>query len=165
MKKLFALATCAALMSSAVFAANEPAAQTDSKQTEQKEAPKYQLGLYVFDVSTKVPTNLNKTEISRSSKQQLCWIAAGEFKAKNDVVEEFTAPAKMQFNVQPELGVSVASADKKSHIITSKRDGMNEGKNVSSCWSFDKKDPRGKYSIAVKINNISFPSLNFIVVN
>lgn len=162
MKKLFALATCAVLLSSAAFAAEKPNAQPEAQQ---KDAPKYQLGLTVFDVSSKVPTNLNKTEISRSSKQQLCWVAVGEFQPKNDVVEVFTAPAKMQFNVQPELGVSVSSADKKSHTITTKRDGMNEGKNVSSCWTFDKKDPRGKYTIAVKINDVTFEPLKFTVVN
>lgn len=165
MKKLFTLAACAALLSTSVFAATDPAAQTDEQKTEQKEAPKYQLGLTVFDMSSKVPTNLNKTEISRSSKQQLCWVAEGDFKAKNDVVEVFTAPAKMQFNVQPELGVSVASADKKTHTITSKRDGINEGKNISSCWAFDQKDPRGKYTITVKINNVTFEPITFKVVN
>lgn len=159
MKTLFAVTACAALMSASVWA--EEATTPASTQE-----PEYMLKLSVFDMSGKIPKDLNTLDVSRSAKkQQLCWVAKGHFQVKNDVVEEFVSPSKMTVNISPKLGKSVSSKDKKTHTVTTKRDSINDGKIVSACWEFTPSDPRGQYAFTVKINDVTFDTLKFRVTN
>lgn len=57
-----------------------------------------------------------------------------------------------------------SSEDKKTHTITSQRDSLNDGKLVINCWSFDQKDPRGKYTIFIKLGEMEYGPLAFTVV-
>ncbi len=153
MKKTLALFLTTTLLSTAALA-------TNAKKVANPSTPR--LYLSVIDVSASKPVDLQKTEISRSAKQQLCWSATGGiFPTPSEVTEVFTSPKPTTFQAGDSF--SMSSADKKVHTITSKKTPSNDNKVVSGCWQFDKTDPTGQYSLSVKIGNIQYGQLNFKV--
>ena len=149
MKKALIIAALSASLSTQVALSETP--------NDQEQQSRLYLGVY--DVSSKLPVLLDKLEISRSSKkQQLCWQINGSFG------KIFTSPAKANFYISSDIGMVTSSEDKKTHTITSQRDSLNDGKLVINCWSFDQKDPRGKYTIFIKLGEIEYGPLAFTVV-
>ena len=71
---------------------------------------------------------------------------------------------QLNFYISSDIGMVTSSEDKKTHTITSQRDSLNDGKLVINCWSFDQKDPRGKYTIFIKLGEMEYGPLTFTVV-
>ena len=118
--------------------------------------------LNVYDVSSKSPSLVKGTQISRSQNQQLCWSSLNvPLTGRVRIAEAFYAPAPTNFASE---GMSVtASEDKKEFLIVG--DVIAKDKeNITRCWKFGKSDPIGKYGMEVQIGNYVFRNLAFEVV-
>lgn len=148
--------TLVSLFLSTNLFANTPAPQST-------EVPQPKLVLQVMDFSRKVATALPENKLSRSNaKLQLCWTAFDmPFLPTNHVVQQISSPRGGKFVAT--VGSSISSKDGTTHTITSTMEDKGRGA-LSQCWQFDKTDPIGKYSIAVRINNTNFPAMPFEIV-
>lgn len=139
---------------------NQAIAQTSSQESKQP-----MLSLEVFDSSSSVPSVVEGRKFSVSKKNlDLCWTAFNmPVLANNSVVEVFVAPKKATFIAE---GSQVSkSKDGKKHTITSTfSTKQTDFDLVRKCWRFDKKDPLGKYTVEIQVNNIKFPAQTFHVV-
>lgn len=157
MKKYLALATSLFVASSVAFAEEKPTQPANSM------ADQPRIALFVLDSSGKVARPLPTTtySIKNSKIYQLCWTAVKlPFKATNEVVEVFNAPDKSVFTAKN--GSVISSKDQKTHEITYRKPSVNN-EAISNCWRFDKTDPKGSYSLQVRVNDIQFPVQTFTV--
>ena len=107
---------------------------------------------------------LNKKETSRSNKtEKVCWVATGNFGKKATVSETFKAQAQSEFTSSIENAKVVSSPNKKLHTITYTRPTLENGKYMMNCWTFDRRDPIGKYVLTVKIGKHEFEKQVFHV--
>ncbi|QIW16142.1 hypothetical protein A4G20_07260 [Pasteurellaceae bacterium RH1A] len=152
MKKFITIALAAAL-ASPVFAA------------EQKQAPEHppRLVLSVFDFSGKVPKDTKSLKLSRSNKNlRLCWYTLDTpVKETALVIEEFTSPKGGKF-ISPNM-TTQSSNNNTRHVVTRNKHKSVNSEYVETCWTFDKRDPIGQYSLAVKVDDIHFPALKFSI--
>ena len=98
----------------------------------------------------------NKTE-------KVCWVAVGDFGKKATVSEIFKAQAPTAFPSSIENAKVVSSPNKKIHTITYTRPTLENGKYMMNCWTFDRRDPIGKYVLTVKIGKHEFEKQVFYV--
>lgn len=123
------------------------------------------LSVEVFDSSTGMPRIIEGRKFSVSKKNlDLCWTAFNvPITSNNSTVEVFVAPRKATFVSQ---GSKISkSKDGKKHTITSPfSTTQTDFDLVRKCWKFDKKDPLGKYTLEVQVNDIKFPPQTFHVV-
>ncbi|WGE32615.1 pseudouridine synthase [Actinobacillus genomosp. 2] len=155
MKKHLMLAM--GLLSSVTAIANTTPDTTPAKET------RPMLAIYLLDLNGKVAKPIRSTTYSVSQKNlHLCWEAVNvPFTAKNQVTEIFNAPAPAKFTEQ---GVTVVSSnDGKTHTI-SRQLASHNNEFIRKCWKFDKTDPKGEYTLQVRINNIEFPAMPFNIV-
>lgn len=148
------------LISYSAFA-EEPAKQTTT-QPQVDNRP--MLNLFIVDRSNKVEKVIEglKYSLKQSKQQRLCWRAVNiPFQPKNAVTEIFTSPRKSNF-ADPTVSV-VSSKDGKKHTVTSYISTINN-EYIARCWGFDNKDPIGKYTLEVNVNDIHFPPANFEIV-
>ncbi|MGX2955964.1 hypothetical protein ACWIW6_06825 [Ursidibacter sp. B-7004-1] len=152
-----ALALALGILSTTVFAEDKVQQESLEKSLEPK------LALTIYDTSNKVPRAVEGLKYSLKAKNlSLCWTAFDmPFIQSNKVVELFHSPKAGKFT--DTSGSSVSSKDKKQHTIENYLPSVN-GQYIHRCWNFDKKDPLGKYSVEVQINDIKFPALSFEVV-
>lgn len=158
MKKYLTLATSLFAMSNIAFAEEKPV-----QSSIQSSAKPPMMTLYVLDSSSKVARPLQTTTYSVKNTQihKLCWTAVNiPFKASNEVVETFVAPAKSTFMAKE--GSVISSEDKTKHEITYRKPSSNN-ESISNCWQFDNSDPKGKYTLQIRVNNILFPTQTFEV--
>ncbi|MDH2925486.1 hypothetical protein EV693_10524 [Nicoletella semolina] len=122
--------------------------------------PKLRFG--VFEVKEKGSRLLESNQFSVSNKEhKLCWAAFDmPFDVSNTVIEVFYSPKKAKF-IDTIQQVST-SEDGKTHTVTSKLPSQ-QGKFIERCWTFDKNDPLGKYSVDIQVNDIIFPTQYFEV--
>ena len=98
----------------------------------------------------------NKTE-------KVCWVAVGDFGKKATGSETFKAQAPSEFTSSIENAKVVSSPNKKIHTITYTRPTLENGKYMMNCWTFDRRDPIGKYVLTVKIDKHEFEKQVFYV--
>ncbi|KAE9540353.1 hypothetical protein HT665_01080 [Ursidibacter maritimus] len=155
MNKTLALAL--GLLSTTVFAEDKIQQASPEKAVEPK------LTLTIYDTSNTVPRAIEGLKYSLKAKNlSLCWTAFDmPFIQSNKVIELFHSPKASKFT--DASASTVSSKDKKQHTIENYLPSVN-GQYIHRCWNFDKKDPLGKYSVEVQINNIKFPALSFEVV-
>lgn len=159
MKKIFAFALITTLFSAGAFAA-----APESKDTTKDTANEPTIYLSVFDRTQEPSPDLNKKETSRSNKaEKVCWVAIGNFGEKATVSETFKAQAKIEFSSTIENAKVVSSPNKKLHTITYTRPTLENGKYMMNCWTFDRRDPIGKYVLTVKIDKHEFEKQVFYV--
>ena len=161
MKKIFAFALITTLFSVGAFAA-----APESKDTTKDTTNEPTIYLSVFDRTNEpAPSpDLNKKETSRSNKaEKVCWVAAGNFGKKATVSETFKAQAPSEFTSSIENAKVVSSPNKKLHTITYTRPTLENGKYMMNCWTFDRRDPIGKYVLTVKIGKHEFEKQVFYV--
>ena len=161
MKKIFAFALITTLFSVGAFAA-----APESKDTTKDTTNEPTIYLSVFDRTNEpAPSpDLNKKETSRSNKaEKVCWVAAGNFGKKATVSETFKAQAPSEFTSSIENAKVVSSPNKKIHTITYTRPTLENGKYMMNCWTFDRRDPIGKYVLTVKIGKHEFEKQVFHV--
>ena len=161
MKKIFAFALITTLFSVGAFAA-----APESKDTTKDTTNEPTIYLSVFDRTNEpAPSpDLNKKETSRSNKaEKVCWVAAGNFGKKATVTETFKAQAPSEFTSSIENAKVVSSPNKKLHTITYTRPTLENGKYMMNCWTFDRRDPIGKYVLTVKIGKHEFEKQVFYV--
>ena len=158
MKKISTFALIATLFSTCTFAAPE---SKDASKEQKNESAIY---LSVFDRTQEPSPDLNKKETSRSNKaEKVCWVAIGNFGEKATVSETFKAQAKIEFSSTIENAKVVSSPNKKLHTITYTRPTLENGKYMMNCWTFDRRDPIGKYVLTVKIGKHEFEKQVFYV--
>ena len=159
MKKISTFALIATLFSaSALAAAPKP---KDASKEQKNESAIY---LSVFDRTQEPSPDLNKKETSRTNKaEKVCWVAAGDFGKKATVSETFKAQAPTAFTSSIENAKVVSSPNKKLHTITYTRPTLENGKYMMNCWTFDRRDPIGKYVLTVKIGKHEFEKQVFYV--
>ena len=58
----------------------------------------------------------------------------------------------------------VSAPNKKIHTITYTRPTLENGKYMMNCWTFDRRDPIGKYVLTVKIGKHEFEKQVFHVI-
>ena len=161
MKKIFAFALITTLFSVGAFAA-----APESKDTTKDTTNEPTIYLSVFDRTNEpAPSpDLNKKETSRSNKaEKVCWVAAGNFGKKATVSETFKAQAPSEFTSSIENAKVVSSPNKKIHTITYTRPTLENGKYMMNCWTFDRRDPIGKYVLTIKIGKHEFEKQVFYV--
>ena len=161
MKKISTFALIATL-----FSASALAAAPKSKDTAKDAANEPTIYLSVFDRTNEpAPSpDLHKKEMSRSKKtEKVCWVAAGDFGKKATVSETFKAQAPSEFTSSIENAKVVSSSNKKIHTITYTRPTLENGKYMMNCWTFDRRDPIGKYVLTVKIGKHEFEKQVFYV--
>ena len=161
MKKIFAFALITTLFSVGAFAA-----APESKDTTKDTTNEPTIYLSVFDRTNEpAPSpDLSKKETSRSNKaEKVCWVAAGNFGKKATVSETFKAQAPSEFTSSIENAKVVSSPNKKIHTITYTRPTLENGKYMMNCWTFDRRDPIGKYVLTVKIDKHEFEKQVFYV--
>ena len=162
MKKIFAFALITTLFSAGTFAAAPESKDTTKKDT----ANEPTIYLSVFDRTNEpAPSpDLNKKEMSRTNKaEKVCWVAAGNFGKKATVSETFKAQAPSEFSSSIENAKVVSSPNKKIHTITYTRPTLENGKYMMNCWTFDRRDPIGKYVLTIKIGKHEFEKQVFYV--
>ena len=162
MKKISIFALIATLFSTCTFAAAPESKDTTKKDT----ANEPTIYLSVFDrMNEPAPSpDLNKKEMSRTNKaEKVCWFAAGGFGKKATVSETFKAQATSEFTSSIENAKVVSSSNKKIHTITYTRPTLENGKYMMNCWTFDRRDPIGKYVLTVKIGKHEFEKQVFYV--
>ena len=162
MKKISTFALIATLFSTGTFAAAPESKDTTKKDT----ANEHTIYLSVFDRTNEpAPSpDLNKKEMSRTNKaEKVCWVAAGNFGKKATVSETFKAQAPSEFSSSIENAKVVSSPNKKIHTITYTRPTLENGKYMMNCWTFDRRDPIGKYVLTVKIGKHEFEKQVFYV--
>ena len=158
MKKISTFALIATLFSTCTFAAPE---SKDASKEQKNESAIY---LSVFDKTQEPSPDLNKKETSRSNKaEKVCWVAIGNFGEKATVSETFKAQAKIELSSTIENAKVVSSPNKKLHTITYTRPTLENGKYMMNCWTFDRRDPIGKYVLTVKIGKHEFEKQVFHV--
>lgn len=158
MKKISTFALIATLFSTCTFAAPE------SKDTSKEQKNESTIYLSVFDRTQEPSPDLNKKETSRSNKaEKVCWVAIGNFGEKATVSETFKAQAKIEFSSTIENAKVVSSPNKKLHTITYTVPTLENGKYMMNCWTFDRRDPIGKYVLTVKIGKHEFEKQVFHV--
>ena len=158
MKKISTFALIATLFSTCTFAAPE---SKDASKEQKNESAIY---LSVFDRTQEPSPDLNKKETSRSNKaEKVCWVAIGNFGEKATVSETFKAQAKIELSSTIENAKVVSSPNKKLHTITYTRPTLENGKYMMNCWTFDRRDPIGKYVLTVKIGKHEFEKQVFYV--
>ena len=158
MKKISTFALIATLFSTCTFAAPE------SKDTSKEQKNESTIYLSVFDRTQEPSPDLNKKETSRSNKaEKVCWVAIGNFGEKATVSETFKAQAKIELSSTIENAKVVSSPNKKLHTITYTRPTLENGKYMMNCWTFDRRDPIGKYVLTVKIDKHEFEKQVFYV--
>lgn len=145
MKKALVLLT--ALVSASAFAETQP---VDTR-------PMMKFGVY--DTSNKVAREVPGNKYSISNKHhRLCWVAFNmPFQPSNQVVEVFNSPKNAKFSG------AVSSKDGKTHTIKLHTASSNN-EFLERCWRFEKTDPKGKYSLSVSVNDVTFPATQFEVV-
>lgn len=119
----------------------------------------------VYDVSNKVARELgNQFSLKNIKNQRLCWIVFNmPFKPNgNVVIEKFTAPNNKAKFIDPTGSVIVSDEGKISTITRSMVAQNNE--YIENCWRFDSSDPLGKYELTVKVNNVSFDTSEFEIL-
>ena len=159
MKKISTFALIATLFSTATFAASP-----ESKDTAKDSANEPTIYLSVFDRTQEPSPDLNKKETSRSNKtEKVCWVATGNFGKKATVSETFKAQAQSEFTSSIENAKVVSSPNKKLHTITYTRLTLENGKYMMNCWTFDRRDPIGKYVLTIKIGKHEFEKQVFYV--
>lgn len=159
MKKYLTLATSLLAMSS--FTLAEEKTVQSVQATAEAKSP--MISLYVLDSSSKIAHPLKTTtySVKNTKTHQLCWTAVNvPFKASNEVIESFVAPAESTFMAKE--GSVISSKDKTKHEITYRKPSTNN-EFIGNCWKFDDSDPKGKYSLQVRVNDILFPVQNFEV--
>lgn len=150
--KKYMMTLAALLAASNVMAASAPAA----------EKPPIMV-LTTVDFSGEQPKPLASTSYSLAAKNiQLCWeVVNAPLMIQNNVVEIFSTPAQAVFNSQ---GSEVeVSKDKKQYTLKTMLPATAAG-TVSRCWTFDKTDPIGKYTLELKVNDIVFQKQQFEIV-
>lgn len=158
MKKISTFALIATLFSTCTFAAPE------SKDTSKEQKNESTIYLSVFDRTQEPSPDLNKKETSRSNKaEKVCWVAIGNFGEKATVSETFKAQAKIEFSSTIENAKVVSSPNKKLHTVTYTVPTLENGKYMMNCWTFDRRDPIGKYVLTVKIGKHEFEKQVFHV--
>ena len=158
MKKISTFALIATLLSTGTSAAAPES--KDAKDT----ANEPTIYLSVFDRTQEPSPDLNKKETSRSNKaEKVCWVAIGNFGEKATVSETFKAQAKIELSSTIENAKVVSSPNKKLHTITYTRPTLENGKYMMNCWTFDRRDPIGKYVLTVKIGKHEFEKQVFYV--
>ena len=158
MKKISTFALITTLFSTCTFAAPE------SKDTSKEQKNESAIYLSVFDRTQEPSPDLNKKETSRSNKaEKVCWVAIGNFGGKATVSETFKAQAPTEFTSSIENAKVVSSPNKKIHTITYTRPTLENGKYMMNCWTFDRRDPIGKYVLTVKIGKHEFEKQVFYV--
>ena len=158
MKKISTFALIATLFSTCTFAAPE------SKDTSKEQKNESTIYLSVFDRTQEPSPDLNKKETSRSNKaEKVCWVAIGNFGEKATVSETFKAQARIEFSSTIENAKVVSSPNKKLHTITYTIPTLENGKYMMNCWTFDRRDPIGKYVLTVKIGKHEFEKQVFHV--
>ncbi|OOR98718.1 hypothetical protein B0187_07500 [Haemophilus paracuniculus] len=158
MKKYLTLATSLLAMSSVALAEEKPAQPAPAS-----EAKPPMMVLYVLDSSSKVARPLQTTtySVKNSKTHQLCWTAVNvPFKASNEVVENFVAPAESTFVAKN--GSVISSKDKTKHEVTYRKPSVNN-ESIGNCWRFDNTDPKGQYSLQVRVNEVQFPTQTFTI--
>ena len=158
MKKISTFALIATLLSTGTSAAAPES--KDAKDT----ANEPTIYLSVFDRTQEPSPDLNKKETSRSNKaEKVCWVAIGNFGKKTTVSETFKAQAPSEFSSSIENAKVVSSPNKKIHTITYTRPTLENGKYMMNCWTFDRRDPIGKYVLTIKIGKHEFEKQVFYV--
>lgn len=143
-----------ALLASTIAMAEEPKTAQPLPQNQPM------MKLAVYDMSNKVAREVEKYSV-KNKKNHLCWTAFNmPFEAQNKVVEIFTSPNKTKFS--DGIGLVNTAKDGKTHTITANLPSQNN-EFIQRCWQFDNKDPLGKYSVKVQINDIEFPVQTFEV--
>lgn len=133
-------------------------------KTADKNAPALpEIFVSVFDASQNPFTDTNTTTLSRSAEnRRLCWVANGKFNKSVNLVETFNAPAAQTMMVSEHSRVSTSN-NGKTNTIRGTEESYNDGKYLFKCWSFDKNDPVGKYTLQIKADKKTFPPLSFKV--
>ena len=118
----------------------------------------------MFDRAQKPSSDLNKKETSRSNKtEKVCWVATGDFGKKATVSETFKTQAQSEFSSSIENAKVVSALNKKIHTIAYTRPTLENGKYMMNCWTFDRRDPIGKYVLTVKIDKHEFEKQVFYI--
>lgn len=160
MKK--SLVLLAGLMSASVFAAGGAQPQIQAQPAQQNQ-PMIKLGVY--DLSTNVPKDLGQTYSLSKKNQALCWTAFNmpfSETNQNQVTQTITAPNNKAKFIAPGAAITT-SPDGKTTTITNMMASYNN-EFLQFCWTLDKTDPRGQYTIAIQINDVKFGTLNYKVV-
>lgn len=152
MKHLLAIAL-GVLTTSVAFSADQTAsAPRDTR-------PMMRFG--VFDTSNAVARQVEKYSASNPA-HRLCWAAFNmPFQPSNQIIEVFKSPQKANF-MDP-ASRTTSSKDGKTHTIETSLPSSN-GEFIERCWAFDTKDPIGKYSVDIKVNDVTYPTQYFEVV-
>lgn len=137
------------------------------EKTEVKPLPfggKPAVALQVFEVKNNVFKPIQGTKLSIRKKQnQLCWQSVNvPLQSNNMVAEAFYAPNEFKLN-SPNSQIT-SSNDKKNHTIVTEIKTSEVSQYIRRCWSFDRKDPTGKYQMEVQINDHIFKGLEFEIV-
>lgn len=121
------------------------------------------LKLAVVDISDGTLNEIQDKKYSiKNSGHNLCWIVFNmPFSPSNQITEVFSSPKKANFS-DPN-GSRKVSKNGKNHTISIDLPSQND-QFIQRCWKFDKKDPVGKYTLAIKINGINFPAQTFEVI-
>lgn len=135
--------------------------QKDTTPVSTESYPKLKLAVYDFSNNVRREVEGRKYSI-KNKHHQLCWVAFNmPLQFKNQVTEIFIAPSKSSFSA-PSASVTTAN-DGKKHTIKENLSAVNN-EYISRCWSFNHKDPKGKYTLQVKINDIYFEPQLFEIV-
>lgn len=122
--------------------------------------PKLAFGIY--DVSGESPRLIKGNTLSVSKKHRACWIVANApYSDSNKVVETITSPKKTTFTAS-QGEVQYSKNGLTAQITTMRAPNLNN--QFSQCWAFKKNDPKGTFSISVRINDVEFPAQTFKVV-
>lgn len=148
------------LSTSSAFASQVPSLKRTQEINNQ---PMLELEVYKIAESTQMMNLVKGRKISRTQQnQRLCWTAFNmPFDAHNRIVEIFTSPKSIQFSSEDSL-VKV-SKDKKQHTIQTNVKSYNN-EYIQRCWRFEQKDPVGKYTLSIQVNDVKFPAQTFEVV-
>lgn len=160
MKKFGLLFT---LISTSVIANELPQTNTQ-EHIDVSKNPMLRMEVFKQNSKTKEMTIIEGRKISRSKKDQhLCWIAFNlPINSENNVVEILNSPKPARFSDKNSL--IEYSEDKKKIVIRSVTKGSNNHKDIQRCWQFEPKDPIGKYTLQVYVNDVEYPVLTFNVI-
>lgn len=135
--------------------------QKDTTPVSTESYPKLKLAVYDFSNNVRREVEGRKYSI-KNKHHQLCWVAFNmPLQFKNKVTERFVSPGRLNFMDQSVQ--SNSSEDGKTHIVSSTLESLNN-EYVARCWAFDEKDPKGKYTLEVNLNEVSFPPQEFEII-
>ncbi|MDO4427701.1 MAG: hypothetical protein Q4B88_06180 [Moraxella sp.] len=105
--------------------------------------------------------NSGTNVVSRSNpNQHLCWQTSGFAVQEGQLIEEtIVSPASMRFT-DPNAQIFSTNNGTLHRMYSNVQKSSN---GVGKCWQFGSTDPVGDYMIELKIGDVNFPALPFVV--